>query len=158
MVQGVPKTYFASTESVQVDSTESVHTKDNFPKDNKQKICASAEAFARFWSAYPKKKSKGQAEKAFAKINPSEQLLDTMLASLERAKTSADWRKADGQYIPYPATWLNAKGWEDEDAQPLASGWWAAAGFENQFVAENAGCTAKTAHLWRDGARILETV
>lgn len=37
-------------------------------------------------------------------------------------------------------------------------GWWGSAGFKDQFSAENAGCTAKTAHLWRDGARILETV
>ncbi len=70
--------------------------------------------FEVFWKAYPKRKSKGQAEKVFAKINPDEQLLATMLATIERAKKSADWQKDDGQYIPYPATWLNAKGWEDE--------------------------------------------
>jgi hypothetical protein len=37
-----------------------------------------------------------------------------MLESLDRAKRSADWVKDAGQFIPYPATWLNAKGWEDE--------------------------------------------
>jgi hypothetical protein len=30
------------------------------------------------------------------------------------ATRSEDWTKEGGQYIPYPATWLNAKGWEDE--------------------------------------------
>ena len=70
--------------------------------------------FEVFWKAYPKKKSKGQAEKVFAKINPDEQLLATMLATIERAKKSEDWQKEGGQYIPYPATWLSAKGWEDE--------------------------------------------
>ena len=70
--------------------------------------------FGRFWSAYPKKKSRGQAEKAWLKIQPDEQLLATMLATIERAKTSAEWTKDGGQYIPYPATWLNARGWEDE--------------------------------------------
>lgn len=34
---GVPNWYAASTESVQVDSTESVHTKENLPKENQQK-------------------------------------------------------------------------------------------------------------------------
>lgn len=34
----VPNWFPTSTESVQVDSTESVHTKDNLPKDNQQKI------------------------------------------------------------------------------------------------------------------------
>ena len=71
-------------------------------------------AFDRFWQAYPKKKSKGHAEKAFKKINPSEQLLATMIASIEQAKTSRQWQEQGGQFIPYPATWLNARGWEDE--------------------------------------------
>ncbi len=67
-----------------------------------------------FWSEYPKKRSKGQAEKTWAKIKPSEQLLAQMLDALERAKTSHDWTKEGGKFIPYPSTWLNAKGWEDE--------------------------------------------
>ena len=70
--------------------------------------------FKKFWIAYPKKKSKGQAEKAWAKINPSEQLLETMLSKIETAKTSKEWAKDNGEFIPHPATWLNAKGWEDE--------------------------------------------
>lgn len=72
------------------------------------------ELFVRFWAAYPKKRSKGQAEKAWAKLQPDEQLFRAIMDGLERAKTSADWQKDGGQYIPYPATWLNAKGWEDE--------------------------------------------
>jgi len=70
--------------------------------------------FDRFWNIYPKKKSKGQAEKAWLKINPSEQLLEIIISKIEQAKTSQDWLKDNGQYIPHPATWLNAKGWEDE--------------------------------------------
>ena len=70
--------------------------------------------FELFWQAYPKKKSKGQAEKAWLKIKPNEQLLEAILSTIEQAKTSVDWTKDGGQFIPYPATWLNAKGWEDE--------------------------------------------
>jgi hypothetical protein len=70
--------------------------------------------FEHFWKTYPKKRSKGQAEKAWNKIKPNEQLHNRIMQSLERAKTSADWIKENGQFIPYPATWLNAKGWEDE--------------------------------------------
>lgn len=69
--------------------------------------------FERFWSAYPKKKNKGDAEKAWRKIKPSEELLEIMLAKIEEGKNSWDWTKEDGQFIPYPATWLNRKGWED---------------------------------------------
>ncbi len=74
----------------------------------------TAQNFEIFWKVYPKRKSKGKAEKAFEKVNPDEQLLQIMLSAIEQAKKSDDWQKASGQYIPYPATWLSAKGWEDE--------------------------------------------
>jgi hypothetical protein len=72
------------------------------------------EFFDAFWKAYPRKMSKGQAERAFVKVNPDEQLLATMLAKIERAKTSGLWADGNKRFIPYPATWLNSKGWEDE--------------------------------------------
>lgn len=78
--------------------------------------------FEKFWTAYPKKKSRGQAEKAFSKINPDEQLLATMIAKIGQAKTSEEWMKERGKYIPHPATWLNAKGWEDEETEVEAQG------------------------------------
>ena len=72
------------------------------------------EAFDQFWRLYPKKRSKGQAEKTWVKINPDDELYKQILSGLENAKKSIDWQKDGGQYIPYPSTWLNAKGWEDE--------------------------------------------
>jgi hypothetical protein len=83
-----------------------------------KKICVHPTSnFQRFWEAYPKKRSKGQAEKAFSKINPDEQLLETMISTIERATKSEDWIKEKGKFIPHPATWLNAKGWEDEPTE-----------------------------------------
>jgi hypothetical protein len=76
--------------------------------------CVSFPGFDQFWATYPKKRSKGQAERAFSKLAPDEQLLATMLAMIERAKKSEGWTKENGRYIPHPATWLNAKGWEDD--------------------------------------------
>ena len=70
--------------------------------------------FENFWTAYPRKRNKGQAEKAWRQLKPGEQLVVKILQGIERAKTSADWQKDCGQFIPYPATWLRAKGWEDE--------------------------------------------
>lgn len=70
--------------------------------------------FDRFWQVYPKRKSKGDAEKAFKDINPDDQLLETILGAIGMAKVSDDWLKGGGKYIPYPAKWLKAKGWEDE--------------------------------------------
>ena len=74
-------------------------------------------AFDEFWALYPKKKSKGQAEKAFTKLSPSPDLFTKILNAIEAAKLTEQWQKDGGQFIPYPATWLNAKGWEDEIAE-----------------------------------------
>lgn len=70
--------------------------------------------FAQFWTVYPKKKSKGSAERAFNRISPDEQLFNRIVAAVEAWKKSPDWQRENGQFIPYPASWLNAKGWEDE--------------------------------------------
>jgi hypothetical protein len=79
--------------------------------------------FDQFWVSYPKKRSKGRAEKAFQKIHPDEQLLARMISSIGRAKTSEEWKKENGRFIPHPATWLNDKGWEDEfDGKDNGSG------------------------------------
>ncbi len=40
--------------------------------------------------------------------------MNTILNSLEQQKHSVQWTKDGGQYIPYPATWLNGRRWEDE--------------------------------------------
>jgi len=72
------------------------------------------ELFDTFWKEYPKRVNKGAAEKAFNKIKPSKELVDTMIKSIQQHKMSEGWLKDGGQFIPYPGTWLNAKGWEDE--------------------------------------------
>lgn len=84
---------------------------------------ANTHLFAEFWKAYPKKKSKGDAEKAFKAINPNVQLLGAMIAAVDKQKLSRDWTKDSGQFIPYPATWLRAKGWEDEAEAQKKSQW-----------------------------------
>ena len=70
--------------------------------------------FVQFWKSYPRKKNKGSAERAWRKLKPDLFLLQAILDGLERAKNSKDWTKDNGDYIPHPATWLNARGWEDE--------------------------------------------
>jgi len=78
-----------------------------------------ANDFARFWAAYPKKKSKVTAERAFKKIKGVS--IDTIITAVESAKQSPDWMKDNGQFIPHPATWLNQRRWEDEET-PIQTG------------------------------------
>ena len=72
--------------------------------------------FEIFWDAYPKKKGKAKAMDAFAKAIKKTDL-DTMLAAIEAQKLSHDWQKENGQFIPYPSSWLNGCRWEDEVTQ-----------------------------------------
>ena len=70
--------------------------------------------FAMFWKAYPRRTAKGNAEKAWRKIKPGQELTGHILDSIERHKHSDQWQKEGGRFIPHPATWLNGKRWEDE--------------------------------------------
>ncbi|HEX5034975.1 MAG TPA: hypothetical protein VFW62_10865 [bacterium] len=70
--------------------------------------------FERFWKAYPRRVSRAKAERAWRRLKPSEQLTVKILQAVERAKTSEDWRKDGGMFIPYPASYLNQRRWEDE--------------------------------------------
>ena len=59
--------------------------------------------------AYPKKTAKGQAMKAW----PGDDLLPAILAALTWQVPT--W---DPNFTKNPATWLNARCWEDEKSQP----------------------------------------
>jgi hypothetical protein len=85
---------------------------------SKETPLAQPDGFAKFWHAYPRKKSKGNAMKAWTKLNPDLILQSTILVAVQRAIKSPDWLKDNGQFIPYPASWLNARGWEDEITRP----------------------------------------
>lgn len=70
--------------------------------------------FEAFWSLYPKKKSKGDARKAWKQLKPSATTIRAIMAKLQELIGSRDWKRDNGQFIPYPATWLRAEGWNDE--------------------------------------------
>ena len=72
------------------------------------------EKFEKFYKAYPRKVGKANVEKWFNKNKPNNELFDLMMRKLEMFKKSPDWLKQNGQFIPYPTTWLNQKRWEDE--------------------------------------------
>ena len=74
----------------------------------------TSKQFAQFWNAYPRKKNRGDAEKAFKALKVDDALLSKMLSALAIQKPSSDWLKDGGKFIPYPASWLRGKRWEDE--------------------------------------------
>ena len=91
---------------------KSNNTPYNPSTDDSQKY--DNKIFEKFWNEYPKKISKGNAEKWFKKNKPTNDLVDLMIEKLKIYKETEQWKKDNGKYIPYPSSWLNAKGWEDE--------------------------------------------
>lgn len=87
------------------------------PEENPEPRTALArkadELFDQFWAAYPKKKSKEDARRAWNKRRPDAALLDVMLRAIAIQRESADWQKNGGQFIPHPASWLNGARWTD---------------------------------------------
>lgn len=70
--------------------------------------------FERFWQAYPKRKGKDAAWRAWQRRDPDDALTDTMVDSVRHQCRDPDWLKDGGKFIPHPATWLNQARWEDE--------------------------------------------
>lgn len=104
-----------------IDIEEDIDKEKRKKKKEKREPHKYSSNFLIFWNAYPRKKNKGGAERAFKKINPNKDLLNEILSKLEQAKKSHDWQKNGGQFIPYPATWLNNRGWEDEINEKTAN-------------------------------------
>ncbi len=122
--------------------TREFDTKHQAPDTSKRKEkppkphAADAAGFAEFWSAWPRKVGKAQAEKAWTKLHPSDDLVAAILRAIAAQSRSPQWLKDGGQFIPHPATWLNGKRWEDEtDAKTQAPGLFAGVRVDNMEAA-----------------------
>src|SRR5690606_22443787 len=71
------------------------------------------ESFDAFWSVYPRREGKADARKAWRKINPNSDMMETIGNAL-RAQMENNWRGRSKQFIPLPATWLRGERWEDD--------------------------------------------
>ena len=68
--------------------------------------------FDEFWQAYPRHLGKHEARKAFAKIPLL--LHNELMVGLVAWCGYWENTRTEAQYIPYPATWLNKRRWEDK--------------------------------------------
>ncbi|MBQ7738251.1 MAG: helix-turn-helix domain-containing protein [Desulfovibrionaceae bacterium] len=71
--------------------------------------------FERFWKAYPRKIDKKKARASFEKANQDVSYpgITRLLEIIEKLKATPQWQKDNGQFIPYPTTWLNGARWQD---------------------------------------------
>jgi len=116
---------------------------------NKKDMRIDADArFEDWWSHYPRKKARGQAEKAYrTALKHTDH--ETLVAAVKAyAKSVAD---KDPEYIAYGSTWLNGKRWMDDDIAPAdpesIRGWlgdcWKQA--DTKSVEERSGLTFRPA-------------
>jgi hypothetical protein len=79
----------------------------------KRVVAVYTTTFEEWWCIYPRKVQKGAAAKAFKSACQRAKADDIIAAT----KVFAVSEKAQGDYCPYPATWLNQNRWEDDQAE-----------------------------------------
>ena len=84
--------------------------------------------FQEFYSRYPKKVAKKDAEKAWARLTDEQK--KAALEALPKHIRSWEVKGTIKEYMPHPASWLNGERWEDEievaEVIPQkAVAWWA---------------------------------
>jgi hypothetical protein len=79
------------------------------------------EQWQRFWSVYPRKCAKKDARQAWAQLNPSVATVDLMVGALAWQTPHYRWNSDKADFAPYPATWLRAERWTDEQPAPVLS-------------------------------------
>jgi len=82
--------------------------------NNHQVTISATQRFERFWIAYPKKRDKPKALKAWEKLKPDADLTERILETIDLWKSADEWQRDGGKFIPHPATWLAGRRWEDE--------------------------------------------
>lgn len=76
-----------------------------------QEVNALEHDFGAFYAAWPKKRDKPAAQRAWAKAIKK---VDPALIIAKAIAYRDNPHIAEKQFIPYPASWLNAEGWDDE--------------------------------------------
>lgn len=108
-----PSVRFAPAGNAPSDNAGAKNTKVKNNEDKNSYISNFDSLFSEFWKAYPRKKDKGSAIKAFRsalkRTTP-----DVIMKGVEAYKNDPQ-RKPE--YTKFPATWLNADAWDNEVAE-----------------------------------------
>jgi hypothetical protein len=78
--------------------------------------------FDRFWSAWPKSPRKGGKSECLKKWQKfyCETCADQIIKHLEWMKTTDQWRKDNGAFIPAPLVYLNQQRWDGAEIPDTA--------------------------------------
>ena len=95
-------------------STDVQLTNNHKPITNNQEYI---DRFDIFWKQYPRKVARPNAIKAWLKIKPDDVVLKKMLDAINHQQLPSK----EIQFVPHPASWLNAQRWEDEITAPTTN-------------------------------------
>jgi hypothetical protein len=95
-----------------------MHQRQRKRREEKETDCARLQTFLRRLS---EEKAPADAEKAFRKVGVP---VAVLLQAIAAQRKSEAWLKDEGRYIPYPASWLNSREWENVEAIDTSSGEW----------------------------------
>lgn len=112
---GTPRQKCLPSPDKNVGENNRTNKKKNNPPKAPQGAAWEPEIFERFWLAYPRHEDKAGARREWDKLKPDRELMRTMSAALDRAKTSDEWLRGVG--IPYACRWLRNRRWEDFQEQ-----------------------------------------
>lgn len=91
---------------------------DLTPSRKRSNESAEDPLFAAFYSTYPRKKSPGDARKAWGQAMKKGADPNHIVAAAERFRDDPRRKASDPKFTPYPASWLRAESYDDEPDQP----------------------------------------
>jgi hypothetical protein len=97
---------------------EQVQKQERPPRKRRAASATALAEFERFYSAYPRKIKRSKALKAWEALAPDAALQSRMFEALEWQCRQPGWLEKGGKFIPYPASWLSDRRWEDEPFNP----------------------------------------
>lgn len=116
--------YQATQEESNSEGDRQVTGKEHRQELKNDKKYKYTDDFLKFYAAYPNKKDKLEAFKAWQKLNGTRPPLNDLLTAIQN---QIEWRNnANGDFRPewkHPATWLNKGSWADEVIQEKKSSW-----------------------------------
>lgn len=112
--QSVPRTEHENSTNQTPDTREEAKA-----KSLERQAARSSARFAEFWQAYPNKRGKADAEKAWRRKG-LDGIADRILADVA-ARVVRDRQWLDG-FIPHGSTYVNAEGWQDAIEAPRQRG------------------------------------
>lgn len=110
---------YADVTNCYTEKREDIDKSKDIEIDKKQEKKQKFEQmFEAFWAIYPKKINKRQCFTAFYNIKGLEKEFESIIKALKKDRSSEQWQRDNGKFIPYPLTWLHQERWKSTFEAP----------------------------------------